>query len=316
MTMQVQQVNSTFGARVTGVDLRQPLDDAGRAELAGLLWQHGALVLPGQQLDHAQMHDFVGIFAPPAPQPLRRFLGGDDALTVLDPKYVHAEQAAEPVDTVPTTLPFPEYQGWHSDSTFAPEINAVATLRAEVTPPVGGDTCFADMRSAYDRLSPTMQGWLEGCEAIHWIPTYFKQSFKWDLYGAGAVTRFDEQYRPWRHPVVVRHPMSGRRSLFVNPVYTTEIVGLSPEESRQLLTFLFAHSTLPEYIYRHHWTTDDVVIWDELSMMHKAPEDFAPHPRRMIRVTGGELIPQAADPAAPRRERYNRVVRLPVAKVD
>jgi taurine dioxygenase len=260
------------------------------------------------------MHELIAIFAPPEPQPVRRFLGGDDALTVLDPTYVVSDESTDPIDDVEPISRFPEFAGWHSDSTFAPEINAVASLRAEVTPPVGGDTCFASMRAAFDDLSTTMQGWLEGCEALHWLPPGFKDSFKWHLYGADAEARFDAKYVPWRHPVVVRHPESGRRALFVNPVYTTEIIGLTSEESRGVLSLLFRHCTSPEYIYRHHWAPNDVVIWDELMMLHKAPEDFAPHPRRMIRITGGALVPTNGNSAASRRERHGRTVRLPVAR--
>jgi taurine dioxygenase len=260
------------------------------------------------------MHELIAIFARPEPQPVRSFLGGDDVLTVLDPAYVVTDAATDPVDDVEPMSRFPEFAGWHSDSTFAPEINAVASLRAEVTPPVGGDTCFANMRVAFDDLSPTMQGWLEGCEALHWLPPNFKESFKWDRYGPDAEARFDAEYTPWRHPVVVRHPVSGQKAVFVNPVYTTEIIGLTSKESRELLSFLFRHCTSPEYVYRHHWSPNDVVIWDELMMMHKAPEDFAPHPRRMIRVTGGVLVPGGGDCAPERRERHNRAVRLPVGR--
>jgi taurine dioxygenase len=101
--------------------------------------------------------------------------------------------------------------------------------------------------------------------------------------------------------------------LFVNPVYTTEIVGLTEKESRNLLSFLFTHCTSTEFVYRHHWNPNDLLIWDELMLVHKAPEDFAPHPRRMIRITGGTLVPRPANTARPSREQVSRAVRLPVA---
>jgi taurine dioxygenase len=314
--MKVERLNSRFAARVTGIDFRAPVPEDTKSELRDLLWREGVVVFPGQVLTREEQLEFMGFFAPPAPQPVRKFLGGSDdhALTVLDPKYVVSGDETLPVDGAGRIIRFPEFAGWHSDSTFSPEINAAATLRAEITPPVGGDTCFASMRAAYDDLSPLMQEWLEGCEAIHCYPPDFKSAFKFHLYGDDAERRFDEKYIPWRHPVVVRHPETGDKSLFVNPVYTTEIAGLSEKESRELLSFLFRHCTSAEYVYRHHWTPNDLVIWDELMMIHRAPEDFAPHPRRMIRITGGTLVPPAANEHRSRRELHGRVVRLPAGR--
>jgi taurine dioxygenase len=188
----------------------------------------------------------------------------------------------------------------------------VASLRAEIIPPVGGDTCWATMRAAFDDLSPTMQTWLEDCEALHWYPPHFKDAFKFHLYGEGAEQRFDERYIPWRHPAVVRHPATGRKSLFVNPVYTVELVGLTERESHELLSFLFRHSLSPRYTYRHHWDPNDLVIWDELSTVHLAPQDFAPYPRRMIRFTGGVLVPEGTQETRIERQQPGRVRRLPV----
>lgn len=306
----VEAVNSRFGSRVTGIDLRDGVRDDTGDVLRDLLWERGVLVFPGQVLTRDEQLDFTGIFAEPAPQPVRSFLGGNDCVTVIDPQYVDGT-AAVSADHVASVARFPEFEGWHSDSTFARDINAVATLRAEVTPPVGGDTCFASMAAAHDDLSPMLQDWLGSCEALHWYPPYFLSSFKFDSYGAGAEERFVDRYQPWRHPVVVRHPVTGRRSLFVNPVYTTEIVGLTQPESRELLMFLFRHATSSEYVYRHHWTPNDLVVWDELAMIHLAPQDFAPQQRRMVRVTAGVIEPEAASRIL-RTEQHGRLVRVPV----
>ncbi|MDW3215615.1 MAG: TauD/TfdA family dioxygenase [Ilumatobacteraceae bacterium] len=308
--LEIESVNSRFGSRVTGIDLRDGVSDDTRDILRDLLWERGVLVFPGQVLTRDEQLDFTGIFAEPAPQPVRSFLGGNDCITVIDPQYVDGS-AVDSSDHVAPVARFPEFEGWHSDSTFARDINAVATLRAEVTPPVGGDTCFASMAAAHDDLSPMLRDWLGSCEALHWYPPYFISAFKFHLYGADAEERFVERYQPWRHPVVVRHPETGRRSLFVNPVYTTEIVGLAQAESRELLTFLFRHATSSEYVYRHHWTPNDLVIWDELSMIHLAPQDFAPHQRRMVRATGGVIEPEAASGIV-RSDQHSHLVRVPV----
>ena len=105
--------------------------------------------------------------------------------------------------------------------------------------------------------------------------------------------RFNEEEAVRVHPVVVRHPITGRKSLFVSPAYTVEIEGLSSRESAMLLEFLFREAARPDFVYRHHWEMGDLVIWDELPTMHQGPDTFSSE-RQLVSVYGGLTRPVAA----------------------
>ena len=187
-----------------------------------------------------------------------------------------------------------EFDGWHSDSTFTPWLPRVAVLRAETIPPVGGDTAFASLCAAYDALSPKMQDWLAGASSIHIIPEGFKEGINVWQYGPDAEARFDAEYQPREWPLVIAHPETGRKALFVNPGYSAHIVGLERAESHAMLRFLCRHVASSSFVYSHHWRPGDLVLWDEMMALHRAPNDFGDHPRKVVRVTAGRVVPTAA----------------------
>jgi taurine dioxygenase len=158
---------------------------------------------------------------------------------------------------------------------------------------VGGDTLWASTIAAYESLSPSMKRWLAELRAVHWHGPHFAWNFGITKQGPDAVARFEAAFPPVEHPVVITHPETGRRALFVNPSYTVRLTDLTPGESEALLGFLFRHLTQPRFHLRHHWTQDDLVVWDERTTLHLAPTDFLPHRRRLIRVAVGSEAPRA-----------------------
>ena len=185
-----------------------------------------------------------------------------------------------------------EHGAWHTDYTFHREIPEFATLRAEVVPPTGGDTVWSSMVAAYEALSPVLRELLAGLDAVHWHGPHFARNFGMDRLGANAEQRFEAAFPPVEHPMVITHPESGRRSLFVNPSYTARIVGMTPAESDAFLRFLFRHVAKSDFHFRFHWSPDDLVLWDERATLHLAPTDFEPHRRRLVRVAVGSVAPQ------------------------
>jgi alpha-ketoglutarate-dependent taurine dioxygenase len=165
-----------------------------------------------------------------------------------------------------------------------------------VIAPVGGDTAFTSLCAAYDGLSPVMKGWLANATAVHVVPPGYKEAINLDQYGPDAEDRFDAEYPPREWPVVIEHPENGRKALFVNPAYTVHLAGMTRSESNALLRFLFSHMRSADFVYRHHWAPGDLILWDELTCLHRAPVDFAPHDRKVVRVTAGRVVPTA--PAA------------------
>ncbi|MDO9174917.1 MAG: TauD/TfdA family dioxygenase [Actinomycetota bacterium] len=185
---------------------------------------------------------------------------------------------------------------WHTDVTFMPTPPAASVLVGDVVPEFGGDTMWADTRSAYERLAAPLRDAVEHMEAVHRISplAYWGEPFDSALGRDDAQQLLDAAAKvpPVIHPVVRVHPVTGRKNLFVNPGFTTHIVGLSRIESDGLLQLLYQHMTQPELVLRHHWRNGDVVIWDNRATMHYAVDDYGDVDRRMRRVTirGGAAV--------------------------
>jgi taurine dioxygenase len=168
---------------------------------------------------------------------------------------------------------------WHTDVTWreCPALGAV--LRAIEVPEVGGDTLFADMGAAYDNLPDALRARVDGLQAVH----DFTPSFG-ALLDAKNRAEMQARFPAVSHPVVRTHPETGRRTLFVNAIFTTHIVGLEPAESRELLALLCRQAAVPEYQCRWRWRAGDVAMWDNRAVQHYACSDYAPARRVMERV--------------------------------
>jgi taurine dioxygenase len=288
--LRIQPLSSVLGARVEGLSLAEPLSEETMAAVRAAALEHLVLVFPDQRLDADQQHRFASRLGRPEPHPVTRHLGGDATIVRIDNELI-----APPDPTAPPHLDHLAAHGaWHTDYTFHREIPTFATLRAEIVPPVGGDTLWASTVAAWDALSPRMQAFLADLRAVHWHGPHFARNFGIEKQGPDAVRRFEAAFPPVEHPVVIRHSETGRRALFVNPSYTVRLVGFEAAESEALLGFLFRHVTQPRFHLRHHWSPDDLVVWDERATIHLAPTDFHPHRRRLIRVAVGSEAPPPA----------------------
>lgn len=280
-------LTSTIGAELSGVDLRAL--SAQEAEyISGQLDSHGVLLFRRQGLDLAAQCAFAETFGTLEPLQSIKFLGKDPVLIL--------ENLVKGRDHRSPTEQWAEFDGWHTDSSFTEYIPRAAVLRAEVIPPIGGMTSWTSVCSAFEALSLPLQEWLKTLKAVHSYPDGYREGVGVDRLPQAQQDAFDQQFGPRAQPVVFKHPRSGRCGLFVNPTYTTHIVGLSGKESRAILSFLFTHLTHSDFVYRHRWEEGDIVVWDELATLHLAPDaaDHAPHPRRVIRVTAGLEVPVPA----------------------
>jgi alpha-ketoglutarate-dependent taurine dioxygenase len=303
--IQVVPLTSNVGARIEGVDLHADVDADDIEQIRRALWHYSVLVFAGQRLDAGEHSRLTSFFGSLAPLEIFTFLGNSNPGLAIDPRKggtvssdgksgrpVGFEKPPAVKASADALHPVSEFAGWHTDSSFTRRLPQAAALRAEVIPPVGGDTTFSSLCAAYEALSPTMQGWLQGIQALHVVPPGYKNAIKIWQYGEDAEARFDAEYQPREHPVVIEHPETGRKALFVNPGYTHRIVGMTDRESASMLRFLYDHITQPEFVYRHHWSEPgDVVVWDELVCLHRAPNDFRPHERRLVRLTAGQVAP-------------------------
>src|SRR5262245_44052737 len=235
-TFRITPRTPAIGAEVSGVDVAEPLDDATIAELRRALLDHLVIFLRGQEITDEQHLAFALRFGPLSVPPLATKYQERPTVTVLDQVSPKGEGAQER----------------HSNNTFMPTPPMGSILRAVQLPAVGGDTCFSNMYAAYEALSPAMRPLVDGLRAVHDISKPMRKAL-----AAGHTTldlaEMQQRWPPIEHPVVVTHPETSRRALFVNRNSTTHILGLSERENDALLPFLFDHVRSPEFQCRFHW---------------------------------------------------------------
>ena len=272
----VTPITGVFGAELGGGLAREGVD---AAWLSALLEDHRLLVLREQHLTHGEQVALARALGEPTPaHPV--IPGHPDFPEILEQDGAKGGRNAR----------------WHTDVTFVATPPAASVLVNDVTPVSGGDTMFADTRTAYERLVEPLRTLCDGLEAVHRISplAYWGEPFDSALNRADAQQLLDDAAKvpPVIHPIVCVHPSTGRPNLFVNPGFTSHIVGMSRIESDGLLSMLYAHMTQPEFVLRHRWRDGDVVIWDNRATMHYAVDDYGSSERRVRRVTirGGNTV--------------------------
>jgi len=263
----VEQIGVTIGAEVHGLDLTQPLDDATFARLEATLIEHKVIYAREQHLTPEQHVALGKRFGELEVHPFHRF-GEAPQLMVLDN---HKDNPVLSTDV------------WHSDTSFRDCPTKYSILRACISPALGGDTLWADMCAAYDGLSDSMKRRLEGLTAAHDFQT-FRRLFKKTGEDQARLREIEQRLPNPTHPVVRSHPVTGRKAVYVNALFTTQVNGIGSEESRALLDFLCELPRVPEYQFRVRWKPGTIVFWDNRSTQHYACNDYYPNRRRMERV--------------------------------
>lgn len=268
--LELRPASGAVGVEVHGVDLSAPLGDATLGALRSALADHGVLFFRDQRLTPEQHLSFAGRFGPINVNRFFRAVPDHPAI---------AEVRKEPDQTVNIG------GGWHTDHSYddAPALGSV--LLARTVPPHGGDTLFASMVLAFDALSNGLKDTLRGLRAVHSSRHVFGarsdyQAATGDRLGNAAAATQDVV-----HPVVIRHPDSGREVLYVNPGFTIGFDGWTAQESEPLLRFLYAHASRPEFQTRFVWAEGSIAFWDNRSTWHYAVNDYQGERRLMHRVT-------------------------------
>jgi len=269
----VKPVAGACGAEVSGVDLSQDLDNETFAEIHQAFLDHQVLFFRDQTLTEDQ-HKAFG----------RRF--GD---LNIHPRYVPLEGHPEifPIRKDPEDKRIVG-ESWHHDLTHLPAPPLGSILYALEVPPVGGDTMFASQYAAYDALSDGMKKTLDGMTAVHDNRIQSPRIAAARNSERTSKLRDDENEEEepeCEHPVIITHPESGRKALFVNRVRTHRFKDMTEEESKPLLGFLFEHSHKPEFTCRFRWEKGSIAFWDNRCLLHKALNDYPGYKRYMNRVT-------------------------------
>ncbi|QUQ63942.1 TauD/TfdA dioxygenase family protein [Kutzneria sp. CA-103260] len=267
----IEPLTVTIGAEVSGIDLSDAPSPDAAAEIRSALLDRKVLVFRGQRL---------------TPDAHRAFAAALGELTPAHP-VVPGLDAEHPEIYVLDSGDGGKAPVWHTDVTFMRRPPLGSVLRAVSLPPTGGDTCWTDLEAAYGALSPQLRRLADELDAVHDGRKDFEEYLHVRLGGEGNTWE-GERVRtldPVVHPVVRVHPETGRRSLFVNPGFTTRIADVTDTESRALLDVFFAAIGRPEHSVRHRWQAGDLVVWDNRSTAHYAVDDYGTTPRVMHRIT-------------------------------
>jgi taurine dioxygenase len=267
----VRPVSAAVGAEILGLDLADTLSAATIDAIRQALFQYGVVFFRDQKLTPEQHIAFARRFGEIN---VNRFFKTVDGYPMI------AEVRKEPEQTGNIG------GGWHTDHSYdqAPAMGSI--LYAREVPETGGDTLFASMYAAYDALSDGLKRTLDGLQALHSSRHVFgveAYAGRGDL--KGRYLNPEAATQDAIHPVVVRHPGSGRKALYVNAAFTMRIVGWTDEESRPLLQYLYQHAARPEFTYRFQWREGSLAFWDNRCTWHYALNDYHGHRRLLHRIT-------------------------------
>jgi alpha-ketoglutarate-dependent taurine dioxygenase len=273
----VRKLHPALGAEVRGVDMRRPLDAASFRELHDIWMQHLVLVFPDQHVTDAEHVAFTRYFGEPEifhqkiirserVKEIFRVSNVDEAGVLMPPDHPVAQQVALA-------------QFWHTDSSYRQIPCTGALLHGVEVSRTGGETQFTNMYLVYESLSDSLQRQIEGRKAKHDFGHMHTQA------KLKPLTEEEKAAMPavWQ-PMVRKHPVTGRKALYISPIYNDAVEGMTPEDGRRLLTELTRIAGDPGFVFTHRWETDDVLLWDNRCTMHQVTP-FDPNERRVMHRT-------------------------------
>lgn len=265
---QLNHLTPCIGTEVLGIDLAAEHDQATIDWLSALLVERKVLFFREQRISVDEHVAFARRFGELEVHPFTPNMATHPEVIELNNDREHP----------------PRINVWHSDVTWRQEPSLGSILRARVIPEVGGDTLFANMEAAYDALDDATREQIDGLVAVH-----DNEAFLAGMKASGAsdeaVEVMRRQYPPARHPVVRTHPVSGRKSIYVNRAFTRTIEGMPEDEAQALLERLYHQAWIPDFQCRFRWRVDSLAFWDNRAAQHYAAADYWPAERRMERVT-------------------------------
>ena len=270
MSVEVKEISGGVGVEVTNIDIGAGVNDADLATLKAAFVKHGLVFMHGQSMTPEQHIEFAKNW-------------GDININRFFPKIAGYEEIAAVVKEKDQLGNIGG--GWHTDHSYdhIPALGSI--LLARETPPIGGDTLFSCMYKAYDGLSDGLKKTLEGLKAVHSSRHVFGDQSAYQESMSDRLSNADNATQDAVHPMVITHPESGRKALYVNPAFTLHIEGWTPEESKPLLDYLYQHAVLMENTTRFQWDVGSIAFWDNRCTWHYALNDYHGERREMHRIT-------------------------------
>jgi len=272
----VTPASHAVGAEVDGVDLSAGLSPSALNTLRKAFAAHGVLFFRNQSLTPEQHIEFAESWGTIV---INRFF------TPVDDYPQVAEVRKESHQSINVG------GGWHTDHSYDEEPALGSILCAKELPASGGDTLFAGMSAAYDALSPGLKETLSGMRARHSSRHVFGEEADMPDDIRDRLGNAKQATQDSVHPVVITHPLSGRKALYVNPGFTVGFDGWTVEESRPLLEYLYQHASSEAFTFRFQWEPGSVAFWDNRATWHYALNDYPGQRRLMHRITlDGEAL--------------------------
>jgi taurine dioxygenase len=277
----VKPSGGILGCRIAGLDLSQPAGEKELGFILRCLADYGVVCVPNQTLAPSAQVEFSRMFGD-----LEVHISG----TFQEPGHPEIMILSNITEDGKPLGLADAGQDWHTDMSFSATVAFVNVLYALQVPyrdgqPLGA-TLFASMTAAYDALPDDVKQRIEGRTASHDFEKFWEMMRRRAGAGSSRAPMTAEQKRrkpPVSHPMVMVHPISGRRILYANPGYTVSIDGMSQQESDELLEYLFQHQVQPQFQYAHLWAKGDVLIWDDLQTLHNAKADYRADEPRLVK---------------------------------
>ena len=267
----LEQITPTIGAEISNIDLSQDLSEEKLDQIYQDLIDYKVIFFRNQEIspkNHIALAKSFGEIEPP------------------HPVYPHVKDFPEIVLLENDANNPPDTDEWHTDVTFKSDPAFASILYSKIIPPSGGDTLWCSLSVIYEALPDDTKKYLETLRAVHDMGS-FRNNFIDDDNEKSAqnVNEGFQKFGNAIHPMVKVHPISKNKLLYINPGFTSQIVGMNMTDSNNLLTYLFNFMNKPEFQIRFKWSANTIAIWDNRCTMHYAIGDYMPHHRQMNRIT-------------------------------
>src|SRR5471032_1507495 len=272
----IELLDAPLGAEILGLDLNHPLSPRAFQRIHTAHLEHHLLVFRDQRITPQQQVDFSRRFGPLQIHVLRNFQLPSHPEVLIISNIIEDGTLIGLGDAG---------HFWHSDLSYKDWPSLGSMLHAQELPAEGGDTLFANMHLAWDTLPQALRDAVKGRSAEHTYLAKYAELQKRSPWRPNLSAEQIAEVKPVVHPIVRTHPETGRKALFVSEHFTTRVIGLPEDESRDLLQALFEHSVRDAHIYRHVWREHDLVFWDNRSLMHLAAGTPDHLRRKMYRTT-------------------------------
>ena len=274
MKYETPKNSAQLGVEINELNLSETFSNEEIKKIRQVWLDYGVAVFPNQKLSHEQFEKFSLLFGN---------FGDDPYLKSLDerPNIVEVKRSAK--EKAP-----PFGGSWHSDWSFQKNPPSATLLHSKIIPPVGGDTLFANTQLAYEDLDDEMKKKINNLEVIHSASLPYAD----DGFYATEKDKRAMKILPSKkaketqlHPLVKTHSETKKKCLFINPVYTIAINEYSDEDSFFLLSYLYEHMTQEKYVYRHKWSENMLLMWDNRTVVHQADGGYDGYERLLHRIT-------------------------------